>query len=304
MVTSICAIAKYENDYIAEWVRYHINLGFDHIYIYDNNEVDGERIEDAIPADLKEKISVLDVRGKKYMQKIVYNECYRTYDFDWCAFIDIDEFITFNPKSGYTNIKQFVQDRNEFDAVHLNWMCYGDNGRIKFKKGNVVDRFSKPIRPLDFIVKFDFPMNNHSKTILKKGLNIDWCHDDKDWFSTPHTPWGLNNICDSTGNKLDENTPFVKYDFSVAYLKHFITKSIEEYTIKIVRQCADCNANIYSFGKFYLYNRLSIGKLLWQNRMKKQYSLGNEYSIKSTMVFLLKTKHVKLYGFLKSLKMK
>lgn len=34
--TSICLLAKDEDLYIEEWVNHYINLGFEHIYIYDN----------------------------------------------------------------------------------------------------------------------------------------------------------------------------------------------------------------------------------------------------------------------------
>jgi hypothetical protein len=34
----ICAIALDEELYIDEWIRYHLLLGFNHIYVYDNSE--------------------------------------------------------------------------------------------------------------------------------------------------------------------------------------------------------------------------------------------------------------------------
>lgn len=35
--SSICLLAKDENEYINEWLNWHINVcKFDHIYIYDN----------------------------------------------------------------------------------------------------------------------------------------------------------------------------------------------------------------------------------------------------------------------------
>lgn len=40
MKSAICSIARNENEYLDEWVTYHLNLGFDHIFIYDNNNPD------------------------------------------------------------------------------------------------------------------------------------------------------------------------------------------------------------------------------------------------------------------------
>ena len=34
--TSICLIIKDENEYINEWLDWHIKIGFEHFYIYDN----------------------------------------------------------------------------------------------------------------------------------------------------------------------------------------------------------------------------------------------------------------------------
>ena len=34
----IVAIAKFEQDYIEEWVLYHLALGFERIYLYDNED--------------------------------------------------------------------------------------------------------------------------------------------------------------------------------------------------------------------------------------------------------------------------
>lgn len=37
MKIAICTIVKNENHYIRNWVSYHLRLGFDTIYLYDNN---------------------------------------------------------------------------------------------------------------------------------------------------------------------------------------------------------------------------------------------------------------------------
>ena len=38
MDTVICCIAKKETNYIEEWIRYHLKLGFSKIYIFDNSD--------------------------------------------------------------------------------------------------------------------------------------------------------------------------------------------------------------------------------------------------------------------------
>ena len=54
MKTCIIAIARLEGDYIREWVKYHLNLGFDKIFIGDNNFDEKENLDRII--ELKQKI--------------------------------------------------------------------------------------------------------------------------------------------------------------------------------------------------------------------------------------------------------
>ena len=269
MNITICAIAKNENVYLYEWASYHLALGFSHIFIYDNNDIDGERIEDVFSGTAIEfQITIIDVRGKKYFQKEAYNDCYKTQDFDWCAFIDIDEFITFTKKSGITSIKQFLQDKRNFEAVHLNWLCYGDSGHVRYKEGNVVDRFTKPIRPINYQYAPGSEMQNcQIKSIIRKGLPVDWTQDSTLSPSNPHTPFGLTKICNPIGKSVN-NSPFNPICHEVAFIRHYKTKTIEEYRIKIERQCADCDSKPYSYKGFFDINFPSFGKLMY---LKKTY---------------------------------
>ena len=43
-----CTLGKQENLYAKEFIEYYTNLAVDHIYIYDNNEPNTERISDVI----------------------------------------------------------------------------------------------------------------------------------------------------------------------------------------------------------------------------------------------------------------
>lgn len=263
----ICSIAKSENEYILEWVDYHLNLGFSKIYIHDNNDFNGEKISDVIDRKVYgDKVEIIDVRGQKYIQKKVYNDFYNKYDFDWCAFIDLDEFITFSSNSDYSDINDYVSKYNQYEAIHLNWLCYGDNGYSKKTLSSVISRFHKPVMPNDFKYTYLFPENNHIKSIIKKGLDINWVLDNNDWSSNPHTPYGLKKIVDEKGTLLSSNSPFKPYSHDIIYIRHYFSKTIEEYALKIKRQCADCATDFYNFSKFYRANRLTLRKLKFQSR--------------------------------------
>lgn len=44
----LCTLGKNENKYIREFVEYYKNYGVDKIFLYDNNDIQGERFEEVI----------------------------------------------------------------------------------------------------------------------------------------------------------------------------------------------------------------------------------------------------------------
>ena len=256
----ICAIAKNENAYLYEWAKYHLSLGFSMIHIYDNNETSGEAISDVFSgSDIQNKIVIHNVRGKNYVQKKVYQECYTTEEFDWCAFIDVDEFITL---SAYNTIQDYLSSLSQWDAIHLNWKCYGDNGKVHYEFGNVIDRFPMPWEDRTSFGYVDKPENMHVKSIIKRDLSIDWTYNGSEWESNPHSPYGVFSLCNSNGEPI-ANGPFSPVCHEQAYIRHYTTKTIEEYASKVSRQCADCEALFYSFPKFFRVNKVTLRKAYW-----------------------------------------
>ena len=44
----VCTLGKNENKYIKEFVQHYENYGVDKIFLYDNNDIDGEIFENVI----------------------------------------------------------------------------------------------------------------------------------------------------------------------------------------------------------------------------------------------------------------
>ena len=135
MINVICCIAKCENNYINDWVNWHINLGFDHIHIYDNNDPDYEPVESRI--EKLDRVTIYKVPnndkpdGIHPKQLWWYSEFYKEHnkEFDWCAFIDCNEFIELTK---WNNIKDFLSDpifKNQ-KVIRLNMRMYTDDNKI------------------------------------------------------------------------------------------------------------------------------------------------------------------------------
>ena len=162
MTNVICAIAKNENLYINDWVNWHLALGFDKIYLYDNNDYETPYVGDFI--NQKDKVEIFDVRGKheKGFQNKCYNEFYRSHTFDWCAFIDIDEFIVL---TAWKTINDFLSSPkfSNTNVIRLNWHMYNDCGMItRDLSVPVYQAFTAPINHY---------YNAHGKEIIRGNIS-------------------------------------------------------------------------------------------------------------------------------------
>lgn len=220
--------ARLENLYIQEFVEHYLNLNFDKIIIYDNNDKTGEKISNVIQNDKVEIIE--DYRGKGreingvWYQTLIYTEAYKKYsdECDWICFFDVDEFLTLDEK--YNNdIKKFLSEEffEKFESIKLVWKIFDDNNLVHYEKQPVTKRFNKLSKCQD----------NQIKTILRTKLNISelTCHGTTDIYVKK---------CNSEGNECiyikDEkignyiNNP----SYQNAYLSHYRLKTIEEYMHK------------------------------------------------------------------------
>jgi hypothetical protein len=66
------------------------------IFIYDNNDLNGENLEDILSKYIKYNfVEIINYRGKYKPQKQAYNNCYinNNKDYNWMAFYDADEYL-------------------------------------------------------------------------------------------------------------------------------------------------------------------------------------------------------------------
>jgi hypothetical protein len=248
---SLCTIIKNENKYLKEFVEHYLKLGFNKIYLYDNNDIEGETPIDVISEYIDNGFVIYhNFRGKKVCQLEAYNDCYKRYsvDNDWIAFFDADEFLEL---TRHDNISSFVaQDiYNKYNAIKINWLCYGDNGHLKYEDKPVQERFTKPtIRENNYYLGVN--INYYIKSIIRcKNLKCVW---DKN----VHIPTGVI-CCDSLG-RTSLPTMYNKPTYNDIALKHYITKSLEEYIEKVNRgypdQIISKNKTIGLFQKYFTIN--------------------------------------------------
>lgn len=228
IVVYLCCIAKNEDLYIEDWIVYHFNIGFDEIVIYDNN--DEERKEDLkkllknsskISSNMRKHIHIKKCNGYKFYQKTAYFQCYQQNEFDWIAFIDIDEYIVLN---NWSNIKAMLNDTmfDNCEGIVLGWNLIGDDDIIEPKE----DISTVPIYKRLF--KSVKKQSNWGKSIIRS--NIPICKNSAHYFfkkiATNNTK--LIKYYNTKGQYVKEiNTE--KIMFQNCYLNHYRTKTLKEY---------------------------------------------------------------------------
>ena len=141
----LCTVGKQENKYIREFVDYYIKFGVDLIFIYDNNDINGERFNNILSDYMNKKyVKIINYRGKLHCQFEMYQNCYQknNKNYDWMIFYDIDEFIFLKK---YKNIKDFLNKKKfkKCESIYLNWKLHTDNDLIYYTNKSLHERFPK-----------------------------------------------------------------------------------------------------------------------------------------------------------------
>ena len=281
MKVALCCIGKNENRYIREYVDHYRTIGVDKIFLFDNNDPDGERFEEVIQPEIDSGfVEITDYRGEKVCQTKSYQECYDKHggEYDWICFFDCDEFWW---SYKFSSIKDFLNQRkfSPFDIIHINWLCFGDNGQLRYEDKPLRERFPKHM-PLDTVIAFkkqNIPENCHIKSIVR-GNRIVY------WEDGPHTPKPSRHLmcCNVFGNEsnpenfVDNMVDGCFLTLNESCLYHYSTKTAEEYALKMKRGFPDqvINNQIIKYlveTRFFGVNEKTkekedmINEILWEN---------------------------------------
>lgn len=173
----IFTIAKNEKHILNEWICYNIMIGFQHIFIYDDQS--DEDINDTIailPTKYKNKVTVFNTKNiiidsteftknnknnrNNKNKQIYYLNYFLTNNkniSNWCFFCDCDEFIYIN--NDKSNILEFINLYDNsihdsiYDAFYIPWINYGSSFFIDQPKGLVIDNFTFHANKYDSIGK-------------------------------------------------------------------------------------------------------------------------------------------------------
>lgn len=244
---TICAIFKNEGLYLKEWIEYHLIVGVDHFYMYNNNSTD-KYLDVLKPYINSGKVTLINWPYQQAQIK-AYRDCIekRRSEANWIGFIDLDEFIV--PIKDDT-IYDFLRRFSDKPAVKLYWQLFGTSGKVdRDRSGLVTEDFTVCWNKYDEVGKcfyntaYDFNPHFRWNGGFHHGLWANWRG-----INLPPVNC-FNEICQRGFEKVKTK------DFPIQ-LNHYFTKSYNEYVEKASKGDVFFEKNPHNLDFFYRHEML------------------------------------------------
>ena len=229
----ILTVIKNEHEYLDEWIKYHLDLGINHIFIFEDIDSDSHKeicdkygdkvslnsIEIVLDEIDKKNVFNSKLNKKQNPQEIYFPNALKwiqnNYDYDWCFVIDNDEFITLQNNT----LEEILALYKEYDAFVLQWKIYGSNGHISkpdYNNKGLIGTYTK---------ESEYPGHSILEWTTKTCYNLKTFS--QSFFKNNHQPTDICKWC-----KTDFIPNRTKLVYDTVYIRHYMTKSWQEYISK------------------------------------------------------------------------
>jgi hypothetical protein len=221
---ALCTMGKNENLYVKEFISYYIKFGIDKIIIYDDNDMNSEKISDMIDFEFKEYVKIYETKKLNISnQPQAFTDCYEKYKniFNWILMIDMDEYLYIKKDKLKNYLLKSVF--NKCDFIKFHWVIPTDNNHLYYENNPLFERFKGPYKNTIFI-----------KSIIRGNISRL-----KYWVHSPLISLERNTSCNNIGKIINTNNINIesinKIDTKKAFIIHFEYKSTEEFIKKLKR---------------------------------------------------------------------
>jgi hypothetical protein len=143
---SACAMYRDHAAYLVEWIEFHLLVGFERLFLYNNLSSDEHR--EVLAPYIGDGTVVLHDWPHPFMRAdgrpngilLAYDHCLETHGSQsrWIAFLDIDEFL-FSP--GGDTVPQILRDYEAWPALVVSRAEFGTSGHRTRPLGLVVENY-------------------------------------------------------------------------------------------------------------------------------------------------------------------
>ena len=247
-------MAKLENIYVRELIKYYKKLGLDKFFIFDDNSLNSEKISDVLKDYIDEGyVEIFDIREKNFTQYFFFEYSFNKFKSKckWMLYFDIDEYLEFVDKKITINDYLSQNRFKKCEIIKINWVMYKNEDLLYYENKPLEERFPTPtyvkedVRTVKSIVRNDSRRN-------------PWVRK-----SAPHEPAPGLYSCNSIGNYSPYHAgtiypPILSY----CYIKHYHYKTVEEYSFKLNKgfcgEKFDINQKIKVYFERNKYSKIKV----------------------------------------------
>ncbi len=171
----VLATARNEGPYLLDWIAYHQSIGFEHLFLYTNDNQDGSdpllaalAAGGAVTLVHNENGQVLSPQEKAYAHALTVLP--QILDYRWTAVLDLDEYLAFDAEM-FDGIGDFLgfHETQPVDAVALCWVLHAGLPGETWSEASPMVRFPRRMSTVD----------QHVKSLFRTR---------QFWYSQPHFP--------------------------------------------------------------------------------------------------------------------
>lgn len=216
---SMVAVVRDENDYLGEWIHYHIEeIGYEHFYIYDNeSKIPVNEYLNSINFKYTDKVTVIPWKTTEWIQNDAYNDFLTRFGTEtkWFSAMDPDEYVFIKDKS--KTLKEFLVENSIYSSITCAWKHFNANGQKHKTPGTDMERFTQEV---------EWNRMKGGKKIARSA-----------------------NVCGFTSYipTISEKYPYLELDIDnkiskdFFQLNHYYTRSYDEFVSKIKRGSSNPN---------------------------------------------------------------
>ena len=165
-----------EGPYLLDWLSHHLALGFEHAFVYSNENSDGS---DALLEKLAQHGVITWIQNARGPRLGPQTKAYahalmilpQILDYRWAAILDLDEYLAIDATI-FASVQHYLalQETQPVDAIALNWLLFVGLPGAAWSDQSSIRRFTQR----------DRDVNIHVKSLIRPQLF---------WNAQPHFPY-------------------------------------------------------------------------------------------------------------------
>lgn len=221
MKTAILGIIYNEHPYIQEWIEYHLQLGFDDIFLIEDYNSDSHAY---LLQNYTEHVHLLNVDSFNPLCKHIFSvKCEHCFNkvinslkgqYDWVLKLDVDEFLEFDED---ISLESFLSEFTDVENVAIYCKTYGSNHHYHKPDCTVQEAYKNENN-----VAHVFLSDHEYKTFT----NLNYEHPTITLFNKQIKLHNHKSTVNTLKQCVNCNRTLT---YDKAHINHYYTKSLEEY---------------------------------------------------------------------------